>query len=401
MSHLDEHGVLVDCQHGFRKHRSCETQLINTIEDLSRSLNNRNQTDLLILDFAKAFDTVPHKRLLLKLDYYGIRGNSLTWMRSWLTHRTQQVLLEGAHSRRCVVRSGVPQGTVLGPLCFLLYVNDIGNDISSNLKLFADDTLLYGLIHNDQDAIELQRDLDKLTKWAQIWQMGFNPSKCYVLRIHRSKHPIIYDYRLSGHTLEAVDHQTYLGITITETLSWKTHILNVKNKANKTLGFIKRNLHICPEKVKKQAYTTLVRPTLEYGCAAWDPYRQYQINSLESVQRRAARFVTRTHGREPGCVTRALNHLQWQTLEHRRKISRLNLLHKTLHGMVAIKIPPYVQHKPVQKTRKSHPLKLLPLQSNCDTYKFSFWPRTIKDWNALPNEMLNITDSNRFKSSLI
>lgn len=246
MAHLDAHNILVDYQHGFRSCRSCETQLVNTVDHLAHSINYRNQTDLLILDFSKAFDKVAHKRLLLKLDYYGIRGLASAWIQSWLIGRTQQVVLEGHHSEKSIVNSGVPQGTVLGPLCFLLYINDMGNNISSNLKLFADDTLLYGLVHDANDAISLQQDLDRLVSWAQIWQMEFHPSKCYVLRICRTNNPIIYPYSMLGHILKAVDHQLYLGITLTETLSWKTHILNVKNKANKTLGFIKRNLHLCP-----------------------------------------------------------------------------------------------------------------------------------------------------------
>ena len=149
MTHLDAQNVLVDRQNGFRSNRSCETQLINSIEHLARSIKYRNQTDLLILDFLKAFGTVAHRRLLLKLEYYGTRGHHLNWMQSWLLNGTQQVVLEGEHSEKSNVKSGVPQGTVLGPLCFLLYINDMGNNISSNLKLFADDTLLYGLVFKE------------------------------------------------------------------------------------------------------------------------------------------------------------------------------------------------------------------------------------------------------------
>ena len=174
-------------QHGFRSDSSCETQLINTIEHLARSINYRNQTDLLILDFSKAFDTVSHKRLLLKLEYYGIRGHHLNWMQSWLLNRTQQMVLKGGDSEKSNVKSGVPQGTVLGPLCFLLYINDMGNNISSNLKLFADDTLLYGLVHNASDALHLS------TRPRQPCYLGTGmtneppPSKCYFLRIYRIK----------------------------------------------------------------------------------------------------------------------------------------------------------------------------------------------------------------------
>ena len=184
--------------------------------------------------------------------------------------------LPGEFSEKSCVRSGVPQGTLLGPLCFLLFVNDIGNDITSNIKLFADDTLLYGLVHNSDDAISLQSDLDKLVEWAKLWQMAFNPLKCYVLRVCRTKCPFIHPYTMLGHTLQAVDHYPYLRVSLSENLNWKQHIQNITNKANLTLGFVKRNLHHCPQKVKDQAYKSLVRPRLEYGCTVWDPYRAYQ-----------------------------------------------------------------------------------------------------------------------------
>ena len=144
----------------------------HTVEHLARSVNDRNQTDLLILYFSKSFDKVAHKRLLLKLEYYGIRGLVLAWIKAWLIGRTQQVVLKGKYSEKSCVRSGVPQGTVLGPLCFLLFVNDI----TSKIKLFADDTLLYGLVHNSDDAISLLSDLDKLVDWAKMWQMAFKHS---------------------------------------------------------------------------------------------------------------------------------------------------------------------------------------------------------------------------------
>ena len=140
--------------------------------------------------------------------------------------------------------------------------------------------------------------------------MVFHPSKRYVLRINRSRQQTTYNYTMSGHTLQSVDQHPYLGVIITKTLNWKAQVSDVKNKANKTLGFIKRNLHSCPEVIKGRAYVSLVRPTVEYASTVLDPYRQYQIQWLENVQRQAARFATRTYGSEQGCVTRALNYLQ-------------------------------------------------------------------------------------------
>ena len=202
------------------------------------------------------------------------------------------------------------------------------------------------------------------------------------------------------HTLQAVDHYPYLGVSLSENLSWKPHILNITNKANSTLGFVKRNLHHCPQRGKDQAYKSLVRPRLEYGCAVWDPYRAYQKSWIEQVQRRAARFVTRTYTREEGCVTNALKLLNWPTLEKRRQVARLTLMYKCVTNQAAIDIPCYVHHQSSLKTRASHPLKFIPLQPSCDTYKYSFWPRTIIDWNSLPSDYLTMDSTAKFKATI-
>ena len=199
-----------------------------------------------------------------------------------------QMVLEGGDSEKSNVKSGVPQGTVLGPLCFLLYINDMGNNISSNLKLFPDDTLLYGLVHNASDVLHHQRDLDSLVTWAQEWQMNLHPlNGIFFTFTGSSSNPIIHHYTMLGQTVKAVDHQPYLGITNSETLNWKTHILDVKNKANKTLGCIKRNLHLCPERVKAQAYTGLLSETYP---RIW----KYCMGSLQDVSRLLARTSTAT-----------------------------------------------------------------------------------------------------------
>ena len=157
MSHLDKHDILTDVQHGFRKSHSCETQLITTIEQTARNLDQGSQTDAILLDFPKAFDTVPHQRLLLKLDRYGLRGELKGWIQAWLCDRKQIVVVDGDKSALVKVKSGVPQGTVLGPLMFLLCINDIGDNIESQIRLFADDTILYTVIKGMGDASLLQK----------------------------------------------------------------------------------------------------------------------------------------------------------------------------------------------------------------------------------------------------
>ena len=201
MTHLSSNNILIENQHGFRSGHSCATQLITLTEDILYALDHQKQVDIVLLDFAKAFDTVPHRRLLKKLHYYGIRDNISKWIEAWLTNRTQCVLLEGESSGSVLVSSGVPQGTVLGPLMFLLYINDIIKNIVSPLRLFADDCLLYRVIDSQEDTFILQQDLDKLSQWVQTWQLRFNIAKCVVIRCTRSLQPIIYDYKLNNHSL--------------------------------------------------------------------------------------------------------------------------------------------------------------------------------------------------------
>ena len=158
-----------DAQHGFRKRRSCETQLIDTIHDFATALNDGYEVDAIFLDMSKAFDTVPHIRLCQKLSFYGIRNNVLQWIESFLANRTRCVILNGCSSDACQVLSGVPQGSVLGPILFLCYINDLPNNIVSNIKLYADDALLYRVIRSTSDSNTLQLDLDSLMQWAFTW----------------------------------------------------------------------------------------------------------------------------------------------------------------------------------------------------------------------------------------
>lgn len=195
--------------------------------------------------FSKAFDTVPHQRLLYKLEYYGISGNTIDWIRSWITTRTQTVVVDGESSSEVHVASGVPQGTVLGPLLFLLFINDIGEGIDSSIKLFADDCVLIRQVKGKEDAERLQQDLDRVVEWSHIWLMSFNPKKCSVLKITKKKEPLNHQYVMSGEQLTHVDQQTYLGLELTKDLNWGPHIQKITTKANRNLNMVRRNLGQC------------------------------------------------------------------------------------------------------------------------------------------------------------
>ena len=245
MDHLEKHDILTDAQHGFRKRRSCETQLILTIQDLAKTIDDRGQTDDILLDFSKAFDKVPHARLLHKIHHYGIRSNIHQWITNFLREREQQVVLEGYKSRKSPVESGVPQGSVLGPLLFLLYINDLPDyiDHGSTARLFADDCVLYRTIRSVDDAQKLQKDLEALQRWEKDWLMEFHPQKCQVLHITNRRSPLREPYNIHGHVLEEVDSAKYLGVNIHRTLNWNTHINAVAKKANATRSFLQRNIY--------------------------------------------------------------------------------------------------------------------------------------------------------------
>ena len=204
VSHRDHHNLLYDLQHGFRSKRSCETQLLTLVEYLMRNSLAGSQTDLVLVDFSKPFDKVSHQKLLLKLHQYGIRGPSLKRKEAFLSGRTQTVVLENEKSGTVPVTSGVPQGWVLGPILFLMYINDLPDNTRSKIRLFADDTAIYLAVSNLQDAQILQQDLDHLHEWELQWDMEFNPSKCVVIHVTQVRIPVDIEYLLHGHILESV-----------------------------------------------------------------------------------------------------------------------------------------------------------------------------------------------------
>ena len=194
MNHLDNHKILVEFQNGFRSGHSCEAHLLNTVVDLSRRTDRRQTTNLLILDFNKVFDTVPHRRLLHKLQHYWVTGKTNEWIKSWLCQCQQRVVLDRSTSSDSEVLSCVPQGTNLGPLMFLLYFNDIGNTVSpqTSIKLFAGDCLLYRTINSASDEEQLQQDLNTMVEWSNTWLMRFNAAKCHLLTRQRKPLPTKY-----------------------------------------------------------------------------------------------------------------------------------------------------------------------------------------------------------------
>ena len=385
VKHLDGQGILYDLQHGFREKRSCETQLIMLIEDLARNASVGKQTDIILLDFSKAFDKVNHSKLLWKLHQYGIRGHVLNWVRAFLGSRSQRVVIEGEESESIPVTSGVPQGSVLGPILFLIYINDLPDEVCSQVRLFADDTALYLTMESEDSGSTLQSDLDILSMWETRWDMEFNPSKCQVVHVAGSKRPVKRDYILHGQVLESVTCAKYLGVDISCSLTWNSHIDRITGSANRTLGFVRRNIKTRMSKVRETAYNTLVRPQLEYASAVWDPHNKNRISQIEQVQRRAARWTVSNFDRKAS-VTKIVQDLGWRTLDQRRADARLCLFFKILHGLVAIPLPDYIQHS-TRISRYCHSMTFRQVSTSTDYYKYSFFPLAIVQWNALPQSV--------------
>ena len=335
---------------------------------------------------------VSHRKLLIKLDHYGVRGPLKQWIGNFLAERTQRVVVDGVSSKPAPVISGVPQGTCLGPILFLFYINDISNNIQSQLRLFADDALLYRPILTQEDHTTLQNDLLTLERWAQTWDMRFNPKKCYVHSMKHTENKSVHFYSLCNQVLQTVATNPYLGILFSEDMTFTTHIRNICAKASRTLGFLNRNLKGCPEKLKETAYISMCRSVLEYAAPIWDPFYEKEKNQLERIQRKAARVV-KGDFKQRSSVTAMMRSLKWEPLAERRTKARLILMYQIINGDVAVPADP----KFLQPGRRG---RYIQQKHNYQEYKNSFYPRTIRDWNPLPTATKESCSVTAFKGRL-
>lgn len=379
------------------KNRSCESQLISLIDDLVQNNDVGCQTDLILLDFAKAFDKVNHLSLLKKISHYGIRNNTLNWIKDFLLNRTQQVSMEGTFSEAAPVLSGVPQGTVLGPLLFLLYINDLPQYVSrdTSVRLFADDSALYRKIKSPEDHTILQQDILSLQQWETDWSMNFHPEKCQLIQITTKRKPSNFIYTIHNVIIGKIEDAKYLGININNKLSWNGHINNICKKAHNSLNFIHRNFKTCSPKIKKNLYLAYVRPSVEYCCSVWDPHTTTNITKLEGVQRRAARFIKGEFSREVR-VTPMLQELNLVPLQERRARTKTTILYKALNGL--IDIPTDHLHRTIGITRQCQNFRQP--HSHTNSYLHSFYPSTIRLWNKTPLHVRNAPSLLSFQNQL-
>ena len=316
--------------------------------------------------------------------------------------RTQVVVVDGEESETAAVTSGVPQGSVLGPALFLVYINDLPEKLHSTPRLFADDCLLYRVIESTADCDLLQRDLHTLEIWENDWSMEFAAEKCMVLRVTRKhkKNILQKKYEIHNHVLEAVDSAKYLGIIFESKLSFNHHIQDITKKANNTRQFLQRTLSRCDRATKEVCYKTYVRPTLEYASTVWDPHKgnKSQTNLLESAQNKAARFVM-SDWSWSSSVTGIKSTLQWESLQERRARARVVVFHKIQYSLVAIPMTLF-QHTPSTITTRGAPKKFVVPFCRTQAYKNTFIPTVPVLWNSLPPSVATVTDPDSFRRSL-
>jgi hypothetical protein len=292
MSHLLENNLLKQSQHGFMPRKSCCTNLLEFFEAATSAVDKGKPFDVVFLDFAKAFDKVPRERLLEKLRAHGVRGRLLTWIRAWLTGRRQRVVLNGESSDWEEVLSGVPQGSVLGPPLFTVFIDDIDLvvELIDILRKFADDTKLGNTASSPEDKEKLQLALDKLCEWARTWGMQFNIKKCKVMHLGFNNEE--HTYFMDGHQLEVTEEERDIGVSVMKNLKQAAQCKKAARTAQVVLSQISRAFHYRDRNVFLKLYVQYVRPHLEFASPVWSPWLESDKELLEKIQKRAVNMVS-------------------------------------------------------------------------------------------------------------
>lgn len=402
---LDELCPLSDVQWGFRAGRSTTSALLSTTSHWFELLEEGKDICAVFFDYRKAFDSVPHWPLLRKLISLNVNQFLIQWIADYLTSRTQQVVIEGESSTVEDVLSGVPQGSVLGPLLFLIYIDEVGTipvTQESVRVMFADDLLLYRPISQPNDFLAMQEDVSKVEEWSIANYLSLNPIKCKCMIISRKTSPLQPEsaLTLNGHILAQVDVYKYLGILLSKDLSWSPHVDVTCSKARKVLGLLYRRFYKFSNlDTIRQLYTSLVRPHLEYACHVWSPYTSRDINALESVQKFACKMASRRWN--GNTYEELLTVTNLPTLERRRLELKLRHLFKIIHNLVFFPSNIFVPRERSQyHLRSSHDYCLTQPFARTNSYFYSFVPYTISIWNSLPAEAVSLSSINSFKSYL-
>ena len=346
--------------------------------------------DCIYMDFMKAFDTVPHKRLLSKIQSYCISDQLLGWISSFLSDRQQRVCINGCHSNWGSVTSGIPQGSVLGPILFVIYINDLPEMVNnSTVYLFADDTNIFKEISCFADIDDLQEDLTALQEWSDKWLLRFHPDKCVVLSLGKTKedaHQYFLTKDNKDFQLKNVNQETDLGITVDSSLSFDQHVQAKVNKANSITGLIRRTFNYLDEENILMLYKALVRPHLEYGNAVWHPHKVEYITAIENVQRRITKLIPTLKDLP---YSDRLKRLRLPTLAYRRLRGDMIETYKIFNTYDTAATLNLQRNS---STTRGHQYKLCLGRSQRDIGKFRFSSRIVSPWNSLPPDVVEASN---------
>ena len=351
--------------------------------------------DVVYLDLAKAFDTVPHKRLIKKIKAHGIDGKVLKWITAWLRNRKQKVTTQGAESTWRPVISSVVQGSVLGPLCFLIYMNDLESNLkASTVSKFADDTKLIHTVETEEDRTGMQNSLNDLHTWASTWQMKFNEGKCSVM--HFGKQNPHYTYTMGSSELKEANEEKDLGILVNKSLKVASQCAAAAKKGNRVLGMIKRNFSFRTKEVIVKLYKSLVRPHLDYAMQAWSPFLEKDKKILEKVQARATKLIPEIHHLP---YEERLAELNLTTLEKRRERGDLLQTYRIMTQIDKIKPDIFFKHQTYDRTR-GHSMKLTKSRCKLEIRRNFYSQRVVNRWNKLPQSAMDAPTLLSFKKEL-
>jgi hypothetical protein len=392
IEHLEEHSLLSIAQHGFRKNYSCVTNLLLTLDDWTQAVDRGYPIHACYLDISKAFDRVNHCILLRKLKEHGIDGKLLAWLEDYLTDRTVQVRVDGALSKPVPVTSGVPQGSVLAPILFIIYANDIPSLIRCKITLFADDIKLWTHIRTVEDCKLLQKDLDALHEWSLANKLPFNTSKCKMLNVGK---PFAYAYELGQQQLAWTNEEKDLGVWITNTLKTSLQCNSVYKKTSHVLALLKRIFGRFTKETLPIIINTYIRPCMEYAVQTWSPWLQKDVELLQRIYHRATKCVT---GLQHKPYAERITYLNLFDFHYRRIRGDLIL---TYHILNTPNHPLQTLFKPGRYcvTRKHQFALAIPVSHvNCRRYFFAV--RVTFLWNSLPESVVSCANIYLFKTSL-
>ena len=400
-------------QSGFRPGDGCINQLLYLVSEIYESFESPDSLEVraVFLDISKAFDKVWHDGLIFKLRQNGIRGNLLNFFISYLNDRHQRVGINGSYSEYSKIESGVPQGSVLGPLLFLVYINDLEKNLKSQVKFYADDTMLYSIVKNPaQSASDLNHDLDLIQKWAFQWKMVFNPDPLkqatemvFSCKKKKHDHPPIF---FNGIEVASESEQIHLGLTLTTNLSFTKHVHEKIKKADRHIGIIRILSTYLPFKTLNQMYKTFSRSHLDYCDVIYHQAAKITkdgqaltslMNDVERVQYRGALAVTGTW--KGTNRSKLYDELGWESLSDRRKKQRLVLLFKIVNGLT----PSYLRDKlPPLKNPFAAETSYTYREFRIRTERFrnTFFPDTIKQWNTVITDFSVMPTLEEFRSHL-